>query len=151
MTYTSQSAHSLKTRGARDALADARRRSRLSLLEIVALVVIAGLLIVGALKAQPTGAPADLATQTLQVQTGQTLWAIAQAHPIDGLTTAQTAELISRSNNLSGGVLNAGQTLQVPSDGFRRSSDGITLIIRSASRAIAGVDSARHTMTNSAF
>ncbi len=112
---TIQSAHSLKTRGATGRAANARRRSRLSFLEIVALVVIAGLLIVGALKAQPTGAPADLATQTLQVQTGQTLWAIAQAHPIDGLTTAQTAEVISRSNNLSGSVLNAGQTLQVPS------------------------------------
>ena len=112
---TIQSAHNLRTRGATGRAANARRRNRFSFLEIVALVVIAGLLVVGALKAQPAGAPADLATQTLQVQTGQTLWAIAQAHPIDGLTTAQTAEVISRSNNLSGSVLNAGQTLQVPS------------------------------------
>jgi Tfp pilus assembly protein FimV len=112
---TAQSARSLRTRRqATGRTVDARRRSRLSPVEIVTLVVIAGLLIVGAVKAQPHGTPAVQTTQTVQVQTGQNLWAIAQAHPIDGLTTSQTAEVISRSNNLSGSMLIAGQTLHVP-------------------------------------
>jgi len=78
--------------------------------------VIAGLLIAGALRAQPQG-PSTQPTQQVQVQAGQTLWAIAQAHPIPGLTTAQTAEAISQSNGLSRSMLSVGQTLRVPASG----------------------------------
>jgi LysM repeat protein len=113
-SHTARSQHSLRTRSdTAMRMADTHRRSRLSLLEIVTLFVIACLLVVGVLRTQPSGGSAH-ATQTVQVHTGQTLWAIARAHPVDGLTTAQTAELISQNNHLSGGVLSDGQTLQVP-------------------------------------
>jgi LysM repeat protein len=116
-THTAQSQHSRRTRtDPAMRMADTRRLGRLSLLEIVVLFVIAGLLVVGVLRTQPSGESMH-ATQTVQVHTGQTLWAIARAHPIDGLSTAQTAELISRNNHLSGGLLSAGQTLQVPAGG----------------------------------
>ena len=89
------------------------RHARLSALEIATLLVIAVLLVVGALSVRPT-APSAEATRVVQVETGDTLWSIAKAHPRDGLTTAQTAEAIAVTNALSSSTLSAGQTLIVP-------------------------------------
>ncbi len=95
--------------------AKAPARNRLRPFEIVALMAIAVLLVLGALHGQPQPGEASV-TRTVQVQPGQTLWAIAQAHPIDGLTTAQTADAISRSNSLADSTLASGQTLRVPAE-----------------------------------
>lgn len=89
------------------------RRQCLSAIEIVTLVAIGVLLIVGAVSARPRALTAT-ATQTVQVQAGETLWSIAASHPITGLTTAQAAQSISRSNRLATSTLRAGQTLLVP-------------------------------------
>ena len=90
----------------------ATRRQRLSTVEIVTLIVIAALLIAGAVTAGPhVQAPA--ATKTVQVQTGDTLWSIARAHPISGLSTAQTVDSIVRDNSLPSATLSAGQQLVV--------------------------------------
>lgn len=89
------------------------RRQCLSALEVVTLVAIAGLLIAGAVAVQPHAATGTV-TQTVQVQAGETLWSIAQAHPIAGLTTSQAAESISHTNRLATSTLRTGQTLQVP-------------------------------------
>jgi len=93
--------------------ASAVRRQRLNMLEIATLVVIALLLVVGAVTVRPHTPTID-STKTVQVSAGETLWSIAAAHPISGLTTAQTAESIARDNGLSGAVLSTGQTLVVP-------------------------------------
>lgn len=50
----------------------------------------------------------------LSVQSGDTLWAIAEAHPISGLSTADTANVISEWNDLEGACLQAGELLLVP-------------------------------------
>lgn len=55
------------------------------------------------------------AMTTLTVVQGDSLWAIASAHPIDGLTTQETVNYISEYNELeSTSKLMPGMTLQVP-------------------------------------
>ena len=43
-----------------------------------------------------------------------TLWDIAEAHPIDGRSTAETVDLIAAENGLVGATIHAGQVLRVP-------------------------------------
>jgi hypothetical protein len=90
-----------------------RRGQRLSVLEIVVLGVILALLVAGVVSARTSGST-SVATQTLQVRSGDTLWSIAEAHPAPGLSTAQTVESIERDNQLATGALTEGQTLRVP-------------------------------------
>ena len=99
-------------------IAKTTRRQRLTGLEIATLVAIAALLIAGVVSVRPR-ASSEMATQAVQVQVGDTLWSIAEAHPIAGLTTAQAAESISRSNRLSNSALYSGQTLLVPVEAQR--------------------------------
>lgn len=49
------------------------------------------------------------------VVSGDSLWAIAQTHPIDGYATSYVVNWISARNNLDGGLIVAGQRLLVPS------------------------------------
>jgi len=60
----------------------------------------------------------------VRIDEGQTLWRLAQDHPIEGLTTAQTVEVIEERNRLSTGSLQAGMTVQVPSG---RSSSAVAM------------------------
>ena len=91
-----------------------RSHRRSTMLESLGLALIAALL-VGALFATSGG---HLASQGLSVRikvnTGDTLWSIARRHPIPGLTTAQTADLIAQVNYHSGATLTPGATLDVP-------------------------------------
>ncbi|UDY24150.1 LysM peptidoglycan-binding domain-containing protein [Nocardioides sp. Kera G14] len=58
-----------------------------------------------------TERPEDLATIT--VGSGETLWSIASSVAVDG-HTGDMVEQIKQLNHLSGGALEAGQTLRVP-------------------------------------
>lgn len=89
-------------------------QTRLSSLELVALLVIVTLMVVGVLSSR-SQAPHTDAMHVVQVQSGETLWSVAKTHPVDGFTTAQTSEAIARLNNLPSSTLTAGQTLLVPS------------------------------------
>ncbi len=89
----------------------------LGAVEIAVLVAIALLLLVGTLvDRQGTAAP-QTPTRKVQVSAGQTLWSIAQAHPMPGYSTAQTADHIAATNGLSGDALAIGQTIEVPALG----------------------------------
>ena len=87
---------------------------RLSLVEIAALLTIAVLLVAGLLVSR-TVTPVDIQTTALRIEQGDTLWTIASAHPVTGLTTAQTADFIARCNRLESGAIAAGAILEVPS------------------------------------
>jgi hypothetical protein len=113
-TYTAQSQRCSTRRSAGRRPGPAKGRG-LSRFEIATLTVITILLIVGTVGIQHPGESAT-ATQAVQVRTGDTLWSIAQDHPVPGLTTAQTAELIARNNRIEGRALGAGQDLLVPLD-----------------------------------
>lgn len=97
----------------------ARRRGRhtrtLTSTERLLLAVLGILLIASAAMSgheRPVGVP----TTTVLVDGGDTLWSVAREHPIEGLSTAQTADLILELNDAKSPVLLDGQSLVVPSD-----------------------------------
>lgn len=52
--------------------------------------------------------------ETVRVQSGDSLWSLAQEHPIEGLSTQETSDMIRSVNHLEHGSLNAGAHLKVP-------------------------------------
>lgn len=58
--------------------------------------------------------PQPKAWTEVTVQQSGTLWALARAHPVTGLTTAETVELIKASNHLDSALITPGQALRVP-------------------------------------
>jgi nucleoid-associated protein YgaU len=101
----------------RDTRRGAQRAGRpLSPVEMVVLLAIAALLIAGVLHDRAR-TPDVSASHTVQVSAGDTLWSIAKANPVAGLSTAQTAERIARANGLNSAALASGQTIRVPAEG----------------------------------
>ena len=88
------------------------RRSRISAETGLAILVIVALVII----AITSGAriPAPSVTRTVSIASGQTLWALASVNPVDGLTTAQTVELIVQMNSLNGSEVTVGQRITLP-------------------------------------
>ena len=52
--------------------------------------------------------------KTVRVQSGDSLWSLAQEHPIEGLSTQETSDMIRNVNHLEHGSLDAGAHLKVP-------------------------------------
>lgn len=52
--------------------------------------------------------------ETVLVQSGDSLWSLAQEHPIEGLSTQETSDMIRSVNHLEHGSLDAGAHLKVP-------------------------------------
>lgn len=57
---------------------------------------------------------ANTPQQTVTVSAGASLWSLAEAHQVDGLSTQQTTELIRAWNDLDSSMLQPGDTLVVP-------------------------------------
>ena len=57
----------------------------------------------------------DSASQTITVQSSDTLWSIAENNPIEGVSTEQQVNWIRERNNLDTSLLRVGQTLEIPS------------------------------------
>lgn len=57
---------------------------------------------------------ANVTYETVRVQPGDSLWSLAQEHPIDGLSTQETSDMIRSVNHLDRGSLDAGAVLKVP-------------------------------------
>ncbi|MDZ4654521.1 MAG: LysM peptidoglycan-binding domain-containing protein [Coriobacteriia bacterium] len=55
-------------------------------------------------------------TVTIKVSEDETLWEIARAHPIVGMTTGETIGAIYELNDMTGSYIVAGQLLVVPAD-----------------------------------
>ena len=88
-------------------------RSGTAWLETAALMVIVILLFVGVFNsARPATTTPGLARLT--VQAGDSLWTLAQAHPVEGLSTAQVADLIAETNGRDGALITPGETILVP-------------------------------------
>ena len=49
-----------------------------------------------------------------RVHTGDSLWSLAEEHPVEGLTTQETSDMIRSVNHLERGSLDAGAVLKVP-------------------------------------
>ena len=57
----------------------------------------------------------DSASETITVQSSDTLWSIAENNPIEGVSTEQQVNWIRERNNLDTSLLRVGQTLEIPS------------------------------------
>lgn len=89
-----------------------QRRTGAKSVEVI-LVCLIALAVFGGLMWPRMSAPGRLATTTTTVEQGQTLWALAVAHPVSGLTTQQTADLIADINGIEGS-LSVGSVVKVP-------------------------------------
>lgn len=102
-------ARSLRTRS---------RRERLSGLEIALLAVGAALLVAAALAPSLADEQSFVTpTRTVLVAPEDTLWRLAQANPLPGLSTAETVRVIREINGLEDSTLAVGQVLSVPDEG----------------------------------
>ena len=52
--------------------------------------------------------------ETVRVQSGDSLWSLAQEHPIEGLSTQETSDMIRNVNHLEHGSLDVVAHLKVP-------------------------------------
>lgn len=52
--------------------------------------------------------------ETIRVQSGDSLWSLAEEYPIEGLSTQETSDMIRNVNHLDHGSLAAGAHLKVP-------------------------------------
>jgi len=105
-TYVSRAAHVAYAH-------HSAKSGRLRPVEIAALALIALALVVAATGVTRSAGALELTP--VKVGSGETLWQIARTHPVEGLTTAETVDLIAEKNRLSDGGVQAGATLMVPS------------------------------------
>ena len=57
---------------------------------------------------------ANVTYETVRVQAGDSLWSLAEDHPVEGLSTQETSDMIRSVNHLEHGSLDAGAHLKVP-------------------------------------
>ena len=57
---------------------------------------------------------ANVTYETVRVQPGDSLWSLAEEHPVEGLSTQETSDMIRSVNHLDHGSLDAGAHLKVP-------------------------------------
>jgi LysM repeat protein len=84
--------------------------------EVLALLIILVLLIVGLVTTSGRRTQRIVVSQRVTVQSGDSLWTVAAAHPVAGMSTAQVADLLATSNDLSGQLVRPGQVILVPSE-----------------------------------
>ncbi|MGB4592954.1 MAG: LysM peptidoglycan-binding domain-containing protein [Coriobacteriia bacterium] len=95
--------------------AHAPRSSRLSGIEMAALALATiTLMVCAAFSVRPSATPEVDSTITVKIAPSDTLWDLARAYPVDGLTTAQTVAVIRDLNDMSTSAIVAGETLEVP-------------------------------------
>ena len=82
--------------------------------EILLLAIAAAILIAAIIYVSRPGTTVSSSSLTpVRVAPSQTLWAIAEAYPIEGLSTADTVAFIRDANDLRTSSLSPGQTLFV--------------------------------------
>lgn len=77
-------------------------------------IMLAGFVADGLHVAATTSRISSMPTEAIRVYSGQTLWGIAEEHPVDGVSTRELVNWIERSNELSSASLTPGQTLFIP-------------------------------------
>lgn len=97
--------------GVRDA---AGFRRPYAAVEWIALAAVAIAIIATAVAFAAESLPDEVRTRPVRVEQGDSLWGLAGANPVEGLSTAETAELIRRVNGMRGSVVHAGELIQVP-------------------------------------
>lgn len=80
----------------------------------VLLAAVALLLLIAAVASSVIGKAEPAVTATHVVSSGDTLWNLAERHPVHGLSTAQTVDLIERMNGLESALLEPGVSIALP-------------------------------------
>ena len=70
--------------------------------------------IFGARHAAYAESASNVTYETVRVRSGDSLWSLAQEHPIAGLSTQEPSDMIRNVNHLEHGSLDAGAHLKVP-------------------------------------
>jgi len=78
-------------------------------------MVLVVLLLAGVTVTRDPGANIVRST-SVRVERGQSLWDLARSHPVEGMSTAQTAELIATLNDLGTSNLVANTVVRVPAN-----------------------------------
>lgn len=89
------------------------RKRGLSALEIATLVLLGAALIWAAVGVGASRSP-EISTVSVRVESGDSLWALAQRHPVAGMSTEQTVDLIAKTNHLDRAGLVTGTEIMVP-------------------------------------
>lgn len=84
---------------------------------VVAAIVLASALSDLAISSSRARALEDVATTTVTVSEGDSLWGIAAERPVEGVETADLVRWIADANALDGASLRPGQSLVVPARG----------------------------------
>jgi len=100
--------------GARPAIRIHARRGSIATGVVVALILAAIVVAALSLVLQPP-APVPPGWTETTVEPAGSLWTLAAAHPVEGLSTAETATLIAEENGLESAILRPGQIVRVPS------------------------------------
>jgi nucleoid-associated protein YgaU len=53
-------------------------------------------------------------TTSVRVEQGDTLWSLAKQHRAEGMTTAETVELLAQLNRIDGATIRVGDVIDVP-------------------------------------
>lgn len=83
--------------------------------EVTALLLIAMLLVAIPILSRSGDSPVAT-TSEVKLEQGDTLWSVAESHPIEGFTTAEAVELIASMNGIKTATIAAGSTIEVPGD-----------------------------------
>ncbi len=100
-------------RGARTRVIDPLVARRVARVSFVVLLAAAAVLVTLSGACQPER-PAPAAWSSVTVAEGSSLWDLAAANPVSGLSTPETILLIRDANGLRSSTLEVGQVLRVP-------------------------------------
>lgn len=102
-----------RTGARRNTTATVRRHQRGAAFELAAVVLVCALLLAG-IASRPDPSQAQQQTVEVTVRAGDTLWDIAAAHPVSGLTTGEVVDTIMDLNGLRTPVIEPGMLIAVP-------------------------------------
>lgn len=94
--------------------------TRLGVMGMFAVVVLAAAFFfafIGAIRVQASAYAFDansIASETVEVEPGDSLWSLAEEHEVDGLSTQQVSDYIAEVNDLESSMLRPGQEILVP-------------------------------------
>ena len=115
-TVTASAAVSTAAKGVRTTRRGRRPESVLAPLWVFA-IVLAILVVAAALPTAAEGARASTSSRRVRVEASDTLWSIARANPVAGLTTAQSVAAMRRLNGFGDdATLQPGEVVTIPSE-----------------------------------
>lgn len=97
----------------RSAHAKAKARRDVILLAFLLVFCIAGLLLVWQPQAGAAPVQGETAFELVTVGEGDTLWAISERYPVQGLSTRENVRWIMEHNEMSSSILRPGQVIEV--------------------------------------